>query len=142
MSGAGEETQISPFEAAVNLRAEFGNGSSLGSISGSIDAVEGRDGTPLNPSPMVTLESADIGDGSDGNSGFFTGETSMTYGDDGATYTGSWGGHFLGNNGTAPTDHPLGVVGTFGTATGEGVDPTRSLVGAFFARKVDESESP
>lgn len=135
VSGGGEETRISPFEAAVNLTAEFGDGSSLGSISGRIDAVEGRDGTPLDPSPVVTLQSADIGPD---NSGFFTGETSMTFGDDDATYTGSWGGHFLGD-GAAPTDRPLGVVGTFGTATGEGVDPTRSLVGAFFARRDEAS---
>ena len=129
--GAGEETRISPFEATASLTADFGDGSSLGSISGRIDGVVDPDGTPVDPSPVVTLQSADIGDS---NSGFFTGATSMTYGDDAAAFTGSWGGHFLGNG--AATDHPLGVVGTFGAATtGEGETPTRSLVGAFSARR-------
>ena len=133
--GAGEETSISPFEATARLTADFDNGGPLGSISGSIDEVAGRDGTPLNPSPEVTLGRAAIG-GS--NSGFFTGATAMRYGDDRATYTGSWGGYFLGN-GAAATDHPLGVVGTFGASTVEGETPTRSLVGAFLARRNEAS---
>lgn len=136
---AGEGTRISPFDATASLTANFDAGSSsdrIGSISGRIHTVEGRDGTPIDDSPVVMLQSADIGGV---NSGFFTGATTMRYGDDNAEYAGSWGGHFLGNNGTAPTDYPLGVVGTFGTATGEGVDPTRSLVGAFFARRNNEA---
>ena len=133
--GAGEETSISPFEATASLTAEFGDGSSLGSISGRIYDVEDSEGNRLDRSPMVTLQSADIR-GED--SGSFTGATTMTFGDDDATYDGSWGGHFLGN-GAAPTNHPLGVVGTFGATTVEGETPTRSLVGAFYARK---EESP
>ena len=137
--GAGEETSISPFEAAVNLTANFDNGGPLGSISGSIHTVAGpRDGTPFDPSPVVTLQRADIGES---GSGFFTGATAMTFGDDRATYTGSWGGHFLGN-GATPTVHPLGVVGTFGATTVEGETPTRSLVGAFSARSARRDESP
>ena len=130
--GAGEDTQISPFGAAVSLTADFGDGSALGSISGSISEVEDTRGNELGA--VVTLGTAPI---SGGNSGSFTGETSMTFGDDDATYSGSWGGHFLGNG--AATDQPEGVVGTFGATTDEGQTPTRSLVGAFAARR---SESP
>ena len=125
---AGEDTQISPFGAAVSLTADFGDGSALGSISGSISEVTNSEGDSLGAE--VTLGSAAIGAE---NSGSFTGETSMTFGDDDATYSGSWGGHFLGNG--AATDQPEGVVGTFGATTDEGQTPTRSLVGAFAARR-------
>ena len=126
---AGEDTQISPFGAAVSLTADFGDGSALGSISGSISEVENSRGDPIDA--VVTLQSADIGAE---NSGSFTGTTAMTFGDDDATFSGSWGGHFLGN-GAAATDQPEGVVGTFGATTVEGQTPTRSLVGAFAARR-------
>ena len=128
---AGENTQISPFGATVSLTADFSDGSALGSISGSISEVEDSRGNELGA--VVTLQSADIGAE---DSGFFTGTTAMTFGDDDATYSGSWGGHFLGN-GAAATDQPEGVVGTFGATTIEGQTPTRSLVGAFAARRSD-----
>ena len=74
----------------------------------------------------MTLGSADIGSS---NSGFFTGDTSMTF--DGSDFSGKWGGQFYGN-GADPTDAPGSVAGTFGGATADG---TEGFLGTFGAYK-------
>ena len=125
-----EDGGITPFEASVDLTADFGDGSTLGRISGRVHSVVDAEGQPLDPDPVLTLESTDIGNA---DSGFFTGTTAMTYGDDDLPYNGSWGGHFLGD-GAAATGHPEGVVGTFGAASDRGT----SLVGAFYANRQEE----
>ena len=112
-------------DADVTLTAEFGNGSELGTISGRIHNFEIDDLT-VTGNPEVTLGSADIGSS---NSGFFTGDTSMTF--DGSDFSGKWGGQFYGN-GADPTDAPGSVAGTFGGASADG---TEGFVGIFGAYK-------
>ena len=117
------------FNADVALTAEFGDGSELGTISGRIHSFkiyfeEERINLPENP--VLTLGRSDIGSL---NSGFFTGDTSMTF--DGSDFTGKWGGQFYGN-GADPTDAPGSVAGTFGGATADG---NESFLGTFGAYK-------
>ncbi len=95
------------------LTADFGSASALGTIEGTITEFAQYEDDVLvtiMPTVEVTLEQANIG-GSD--SGFFTGETTLTY--QGETYDqGHWGGQFYGNG--ADTEAPTTVVGTFGVA--------------------------
>ncbi len=109
------------FEAAAKLTADFGNNSALGTISGQIDTVT-VDGEAVAGDPVLMLGSANIGSG---DSGFFTGDTSMTF--DGSDFAGKWGGQFFGD-GDSATDHPTSVAGTFGA---DGDDA--SLLGVFGA---------
>ena len=120
------------FNARATLTVDFGNGATLGAIGGTIHSVTNEDGTPFPQSPTLTLESADIGDS---GSGFFTGDTSMTYGDGaGRTFSGKWGGQFFGQD-AAATDAPVSVVGTFGAATDDG----DGFVGAYVANKEEDA---
>ena len=115
------------FNARTTLTADFGDGATLGTIGGTVHTVTEEDGTPF-PGLTLTLGSANIGDS---GSGFFTGNTSMTYGDDGGrTFSGRWGGQFFGA-GAAATDAPASVVGTFGAATDQG----DGFVGAYVANR-------
>lgn len=114
------------FEARVTLEADFGDGTSLGTISGSIDNF--RLQTDVNgtrqsrPGTMVTLERTLIGGA---NSGFFEGTTTGNF-HDGTPLFGRWGGRFYGN---AESDgKPGSVAGTFGSANDD-----RGLIGAFGA---------
>lgn len=128
----GPEGGPSLFNARTTLTVDFGDGATLGTIGGTIHSVTEEDGTPFLPSPTLTLESADIGDS---GSGFFTGDTSMTYGDDGAgrAFSGKWGGQFFGED--AAADAPISVVGTFGAATDDG----DGFVGAYVANKEEDA---
>lgn len=117
------------FDADVRLTANFGDGSTLGTISGVIDNAK-EDGQAIDGNPSLNLGSADIGAS---NSGFFTGDTAMTLND--RNYAGKWGGQFYGN-GDDPADHPGSVAGTFGGATSENPDGYESsFVGAYGAYK-------
>ena len=109
----------------VRLTADFGDASSLGSISGTVSNFTGE-GPEADAyrGVSVTLGTAQIGD-ADG--GFFTGDTSTTGAD--SAFTGKWGGQFYGN-GDAASDHPGSVAGTFGAATADGGE---SFVGAYGA---------
>ena len=120
-----DDGEASPFGADVDLTANFGGTGDLGSISGTISGVETESGSPLDAT--LTPGTASIGDS---DSGFFTGNTSMTFG--GRSYDGEWGGQFFGSS---ATDTPSFVAGTFGATTGEG-GATGSLVGAFGAERV------
>ena len=111
------------FEASATLTADFGDGSQLGTIEGSIHDAR-IDGLRVPTDPSLNLNSADIGSA---DSGFFTGTTSMSF--DGDTYTGQWGGQFYGN-GASSTDAPGSVAGTFGAAT---ADENKSVLGVFGA---------
>ena len=108
------------FDADVTLRADFEDASNLGTIGGHIDNVS-VDDERVEGNPTLNLGTADIGGD---NSGFFKGDTDMTY--DGISYTGKWGGQFFGNDGTNP---PGGVGGTFGAADNR----ENSLLGVFGA---------
>ncbi len=110
----------------VRLTADFGDASSLGSISGTISNITGEGPEPdWYEGVSVSLRTAQIGNA---NSGFFTGDTS-TSGTDSA-FTGKWGGQFYGNG--AAGDHPGSVAGTFGGATADG---SESFVGVYGARR-------
>ena len=114
------------FEARVTLDADFGDGTSLGTIGGSIDNFRFQtdvDGTRQSrPGTMVALETTAIGGA---NSGFFEGTTTGNF-HDGTSLSGRWGGRFYGN---AESDgKPGSVAGTFGS-----VSDDRGLVGAFGA---------
>ena len=110
----------------VRLTADFGDASSLGSISGTISNITGEGPEPdWYEGVSVTLGTAQIGSA---DSGFFTGDTSTTGTD--SAFTGKWGGQFYGNG--AAGAHPGSVAGTFGAATADG---SESFVGAYGARR-------
>ena len=114
-------------DADVRLTADFGDASSLGSISGTVSNIRGEG--PASDSydgVSVSLGTAQIGSA---DSGFFTGDVT-TRGTDSA-FTGKWGGQFYGN-GAAASDHPGSVAGTFGAATADG---SESFVGAYGAER-------
>ena len=111
------------FDASVTLTAEFGNGSELGTISGSIHNFD-VEGLTVSGNPVLTLDSANIGSS---YSGFFAGDTSMTY--DGSVFSGKWGGQFYGNSET--DGKPGSVAGTFGGATADGSEGFLGAYGAY-----------
>ena len=118
------------FGAQVSLTADFGNGTDLGTISGRISdfTVEGDSQPDQLEGVVMELSSADIGSG---DSGFFTGATSMTL-TGGVPFRGSWGGQFAGNGEGSPTF----VIGTFGGAAY--VNDVRrgdSFIGTFIAER-------
>ncbi|MCY3954873.1 MAG: hypothetical protein OXF47_02615 [Nitrospira sp.] len=96
------------FNATVALTANFGDASQTGTISGSVTNFSARDvdrGQSISfQGTRLDLGAADI---RDTRAGFFTGDTSGSH--QGNTYSGKWGGEFLGN-GASPTS----VTGTFG----------------------------
>lgn len=120
-----ESTSIDFFNGDVELTADFGGGSVLGTISGSITNFE-VDGKPdVGMVDMLSLGTAPIGSE---NSGFFKGIVSGS--DDERMYEGNWGGQFYGN-GDGNTQ-PGSVAGTFG---GSSTDDAVNFVGAFGAHK-------
>ena len=125
-------------EADVRLTADFGDASSLGSISGTVFNFRGEgpnpgpDGVDRYEGAIVSLEAARIG-GAD--SGFFTGDTSVTDGSSSdPPLTGKWGGQFYGN-GAAAGDHPGSVAGTFGGATADGSESFVGIYGAYLEQQ-------
>ena len=121
-------------DADVRLTADFGDASSLGSISGTVSNIRGEGPEADSYEGVsVTLGTAQIGSA---DSGFFTGDTSTTGTD--SAFTGKWGGQFYGN-GDAASDHPGSVAGTFGAATADGGE---SIVGAYGARRSAPAEPP
>ena len=118
------------FDAQISLTADFGNGTDLGTISGRISDFTLEDDSQPDQLQGVVMElsSADIGSG---DSGFFTGATSMTL-TDRVPFRGSWGGQFAGNGEGSPTF----VIGTFGGAAY--VNDVRrgdSFIGTFMAER-------
>ena len=128
ISGIGStEGEIIAFASdRVELTAEFGDATALGSISGRITGIE----FAPDSDESQTLDSALIlGPASltNQNSGFFTGDTSYREGS--WTGSGKWGGQFY-NNGNFPGN----VGGTFGIAfsnSEENIDG--ELIGVFGA---------
>ena len=118
----GGTTEIGYFDGVVTLMADFGTGSGLGTISGSITDFEVDD---VPESGTLNLGTANIGSQ---DSGFFRGE--VTASGDQRSYTGQWGGQFFGNG--ESDGRPGSVGGTFG---GHSTDGAESFVGAFAAHK-------
>ncbi len=114
--------EIDTFNGILSLTADFGGGSGLGTISGSVTDVEADD-EPLEAT--LNLGTADI---VASNSGFFEGEAT---GDaEGLTLVGRWGGQFFGNG--QADGMPGAVAGTFG---GHSTDNAANFVGVFGAHK-------
>ena len=114
---------IGSFDGEVTLMADFGDGSALGTISGSITNFEmdgEMDGVP--ESGTLNLGMATIGPQ---DSGFFTGAVTG-FGDS----TGYWGGQFYGNE--EADGKPGSVAGTFG---GRSERDAVNFVGVFGAHK-------
>jgi len=127
---SGGRTRLTLADGWIDLTANFMDGTDLGTIGGriyeiyDIDTGGGPGDTRRPNNPMVTLAAAPIGPS---DSGFFTGDASMTDGN--RRLAGKWGGQFYGN-GAAATDHPGSVAGTFGVATSDG---SFSYIGSYMA---------
>ena len=119
--------------ADAQLTANFSSASSNGAVSGNITNFFGPNSDPehMDPSDLtsypteLTLHSASIGGD---HSGFFTGDTAMTF--DGSSFAGKWGGQFYGNGET--DGRPGSTAGTFGAATADG---SKAITGVFGAYK-------
>ena len=114
------EPSVGSFNGTVELMADFGNGSSLGTINGSVSEFQ-LDGEPANAT--FSLETAAIGSQ---NSGAFEGV--LTGSALGVAYTGTWGGRFFGNGMSG--ELPGSIAGTVG---GNATDGSVSFAGTFGA---------
>ena len=136
------------FSGDVTLMADFGDGDGLGRIEGRVHDIE-IDGSTLPGIPQLTLRNTDIGPS---HSGFFRGDTSMTF--EGSSFTGKWGGQFFSKRARS-TDPPGSVAGTFGAATEDGresflgsfnayhtSDRVAIDLGGYLTDAVDEGKSP
>ena len=112
------------FDALARLSVDFGDATTLGTVSGTITGGRTDGGVSL---PSLTLGSADITGSVLGGS--FDGEVSGTTG--GVALSGKWGGKFFGNRASS-TGHPGSAAGTFGANT---ADNLLSIVGAFGAKR-------
>ncbi len=120
--------------ARVALTVDFGTNTEPGTVEGRVFDFQRLSGeapiareltdTEIAQLGVMTLGTASI-EGSD--SGFFTGDTTMTA--DGDSLTGKWGGQFYGN-GQTPQDQPSAVAGTFGAT-----DRQKTVVGSYGARR-------
>lgn len=131
-------SHVDTFSADVELNADFGSESELGTISGAVTnfALGSGAAAPLNTLELRAYDHD--GDGHtiyakppwwDDEAGFMRG--GYIEGDTGSSpdghWWGTWGGKFFGN-GSGPTDHPTSFAGTFGATDGE-----RSFAGSFGA---------
>ena len=155
--------EVEFFYGDVELNAKFGDGTDIGTITGSIDNIVAggdpvagsidlvvNDPGTANPSPNIV------------DAGTFTGRARMhdtgeddSSGEDIYRYTGTWGGtfynHMEDDTDTTPLDEatraPGSVAGTFGVsradvATTMDVDETESYVGAFGAHCAGSNCNP
>ncbi|MDE0330500.1 MAG: hypothetical protein OXL41_01475 [Nitrospinae bacterium] len=124
---ATDEAQGAVLSGLVSLTADFDAGTDgLGTVGGAIsdfrqEIIAISEGLESLPS-VLRLETAPIGDD---HSGFFTGETSMTF--RGRQYGGKWGGQFYGSGGDAM---PMSAAGTFGVTTADGNETVLGVFGA------------
>ena len=129
---------ISPFNAKVELTADFGTPSDFGTIEGRVYEfeIDGRETSPLTELDLTVSGreggTTNIFQSSAGGSpvrgGWVDGNA---FGDDTATtrWRGSWGGKFFGN-GHAASDIPSAFAGTFGATDGD-----HTFAGSFGARQ-------
>ena len=133
-----ETTMISPFNAKVELTADFGTADDFGAIGGRVYDfnIDGGKTSPLtelslgpiperNNNIYLSWNHAWLQEGWVSWAGGWTeGETSADGG-----WQGRWGGLFFGNGGAA-TDHPTSFAGTFGATKGD-----QSFAGSFGAER-------
>ena len=119
----------SALRADVSITANFGSATELGTVSGTVNNFERYDDGAPEPQELTNAELTQLGnlilgtaDIGNSDSGFFTGDTSMTVNGDGMT--GKWGGQFYGNNAT----NPEAVAGTYGAANSVG---TKVIIGTY-----------
>jgi len=100
----GDNPAVGEFTGHASLTANFGDGTGLGTISGTISQlVDG--GEAIDPSWTVDLQTANLEQATPGTDAVtFDGETSRG---------GNWRGGFFGTTGTGATDYPRGVAGDF-----------------------------
>ena len=131
ISGVGSTDEILAFAGDVQLVAEFGDATALGSISGRITDIQfapDSDESDTLDSALI-LRRAPL---SNQDSGFFRGDTSYQEGN--WTGSGKWGGQFY-NNG----DFPGNVGGTFGISFTNNVENTDGeLIGVFGAIREEQ----
>ncbi len=154
------------FTADVNLDADFGTGSDMGSIEGKVENLtfEHHDAHASLFPEMLVLDGApdwlandfgippystNIFDEPWGNwdpEGFAGGGLYGTFSDSNEVFYGNWFAQFHGD-GVATTDHPTGVAGTFTSflaafdSNGYVPGPAdRGLAGGFAARKQDDQQ--
>ena len=151
-------SEVEFFSAMATLKADFGNGTANGAITGEIHNIVSG-GVPLgggDQNKIFLFLSDQDADSPEANNidadGSFDGRTRMgsgTLGDDGEydyPYNGTWGGNFYNavadDDTTTDVDEsetaPGSVAGTFGVGRGDNdmttmVDETESYVGAFGA---------
>ncbi|MDE0281740.1 MAG: hypothetical protein OXN16_11795 [Gammaproteobacteria bacterium] len=116
------ENEAGYVDGNVSLTADFGGGSDLGSIGGSVSGIE-ADGERFSGS--IRLGTAPIGSS---DSGFFEGSLSGNV--EGTGLSGRWGGQFFGNG---EADGRPGSVG--GTLGGTSASGDASFIGVFGAYK-------
>ena len=132
------EATISPFNAKVELTADFGTDQDFGTIEGRVYEFE-IDGGATSSLRELGLYVATWREGGTTNifqsweggppfpGGWIDGNSYAET--DGARWVGSWGGKFFGN-GSAETDHPAAFGGTFGATDGD-----HTFAGSFGARQ-------
>ena len=128
---------VSSFDGDANLTADFDDGTTAGTIEGTIDNISVAGGDPMEDS--IHLVKTDLTTGATLNT--FNGRAVMGQqlgpGLDMHTFNGTWSGGFFGI-GEKDTDHPGSVAGTFGVTNTTGMDDdavTESFVGAFGAHR-------
>ena len=146
-------TAVDFFQADATLTAKFGNGTEIGTITGSIHNIVAG-GDPVTGSIELVVNDPGAADPTDNivDGGTFTGRARMgntgmqdSSGEAIYRYTGTWGGAFYNHmaaDATATVDPatraPGSVAGTFGVGRADvastmDMDETESYVGAFGA---------
>ena len=132
------QARLDPFEAKVELTADFGTAEDFGSIVGRVYdfAIAGGKTSPLrelglNRATWFQGGTSNISQSWEGGlpvpGGWVEGNAYMDTGT--ARWQGSWGGKFFGN-GAAASDVPGAFGGTFGATDGD-----HSFAGSFGARR-------
>ena len=125
------EASVAPFEAKVELEANFGAANELGTVAGKVYEfnIEGGKisplmelslGLPSRGEGIRNIFESRFDDGSPLPGAWVEGLTEAAGG-----WHGRWGGQFFGNGG-AGTDLPTSFAGTFGAT-----DDDRSIAGSF-----------
>ena len=147
-------TAVDFFHADATLTAKFGNGTEIGTITGSIHSIVAG-GDPVTGSIELVVSDPGAADPADNivDAGTFSGRARMgntgvqdSSGEDIYRYTGTWGGafynHMENDADTADVDEstlaPASIAGTFGVGRADvastmDMDETESYVGAFGA---------
>ena len=120
-SSSASSANAGSFDADVEVVADFGTISDVGTLRG---RVHNFAGVPASFPRELGLETTSISSAMP-VVGFASAET------DDRAWLGEWGAAFFGN-GATPSEHPTGVAGTFGATT---IDRASGFAGAFAAHR-------